>query len=83
MVAAAYSALIHAFFSIHLRADQIVSGTAINFLALGLTGYFFIDIYGDQGTPGEGIPRIPDVNLDFLGSIPDDRHLPRTTSSGT
>jgi general nucleoside transport system permease protein len=55
-------ALIHAFFSINLRADQIVSGTAINFLALGLTGYFFVDIYGELGTPSD-IPRIPDVNL--------------------
>ena len=50
---AALLALIHAFFSIHLRADQIVSGTAINFLALGVTGYLFLDVYGDQGTPGE------------------------------
>jgi general nucleoside transport system permease protein len=55
-------ALIHAFFSINLRADQIVSGTAINFLALGVTGYFFVDVYGELGTPSE-IPRIPDVNL--------------------
>jgi simple sugar transport system permease protein len=70
IVAGGLTALIHAFVSISLRADQIVSGTAINFLALGVTGYFFIDVYGDQGTPGEGIPRIPDVNLDFLGSIP-------------
>jgi general nucleoside transport system permease protein len=70
IVAGGLTALIHAFASISLRADQIVSGTAINFLALGVTGYFFIDVYGDQGTPGEGIPRIPDVNLDFLGSIP-------------
>ena len=62
LVAGGLTALIHAFVSISLRADQIVSGTAINFLALGVTGY--------QGTPGEGIPRIPDVNLDFLGSIP-------------
>jgi len=62
MGAGAALALIHAFFSIHLRADQIVSGTAINFLALGVTGYFFVDVYGEQGTP-EGIPRIPDVNL--------------------
>jgi simple sugar transport system permease protein len=62
MAAGATLALIHAFFSIHLRADQIVSGTAINFLALGVTGYFFVDVYGDQGTP-EGIPRVPDVNL--------------------
>jgi ABC-type uncharacterized transport system permease subunit len=70
ILAGGLTALIHAFVSISLRADQIVSGTAINFLALGVTGYFFIDVYGDQGTPGEGIPRIPDVNLDFLGSIP-------------
>ena len=70
VVAGGLTALIHAFVSIHLRADQIVSGTAINFLALGVTGYFFIDIYGSQGTPGEGIPRIPEVNLGFLGSVP-------------
>ena len=68
MAAGAALALVHAFFSIHLRADQIVSGTAINFLALGVTGYFFIDIYGEQGTPGD-IPRIPDVNLP-LDKIP-------------
>src|SRR5687767_6124017 len=70
LVAGGLTALIHAFVSISLRADQIVSGTAINFLALGVTGYFFIDVYGDQGTPGGGIPRVPAVNLDFLGSIP-------------
>jgi general nucleoside transport system permease protein len=62
MGAGAALALIHAVFSIHLRADQIVSGTAINFLALGVTGYFFVDVYGAGGTP-EGIPRIPEVSL--------------------
>jgi general nucleoside transport system permease protein len=62
MGAGAGLALIHAFFSIHLRADQIVSGTAINFLALGVTGYFFVDIFGEEGTP-EGIPRVPEVSL--------------------
>ena len=68
MVAGGVLALIHAFFSIHLRADQIVSGTAVNFLALGVTGYFFVDIYKDQGTPGE-IPRIPDGDLPFIADI--------------
>ena len=58
-------ALIHAFFAIHLRADQIVGGTAINFLALGVTGYLFIDIYGGKGTPPD-VPEIPDVHLSFL-----------------
>jgi simple sugar transport system permease protein len=63
-------ALIHAFFSIHLRADQIVVGTAINFLALGLTGYLFRYIYGTQGTPSD-IDRIPDIVLpEFLRDIP-------------
>jgi general nucleoside transport system permease protein len=62
-------ALVHAYMSIHLRADQIVSGTAINFLALGVTGYFFIQVYGANGTPGD-IPRIPEMpGLDFLGDV--------------
>jgi general nucleoside transport system permease protein len=61
-------ALVHAIMAIHLRADQIVSGTAINFLALGVTGYFFISHYGERGSPGD-LPRIPDVNVGFLGSV--------------
>jgi general nucleoside transport system permease protein len=62
MVAGAAFALVHAFFAIHLRADQIVGGTAINFLALGVTGYFFIEVYGENGTPGD-LPSIPQVHL--------------------
>ena len=65
MAAGGALALLHAFFSIHLRADQIVSGTAINFLALGVTGYLYIDIYGDEGTPSE-LSTIPNVHLAFL-----------------
>ena len=67
-VAGGAFAAVHAFMAIQLRADQIVSGTAINFLALGVTGYFFIDIYGENGTPGN-LPRIPEVNVNFLGSV--------------
>jgi general nucleoside transport system permease protein len=72
--AGALTALIHAFVSIHLRADQIVSGTGINFLALGLTGFLFIRIYGANGTPGS-ISQIPAVNipganhLGLIGSV--------------
>jgi general nucleoside transport system permease protein len=63
-------ALIHAVFSIHLRADQIVVGTAINFLALGVTGYLFRYIYEEQGTPSD-VSRIPDVRLpEFIRDIP-------------
>ena len=62
-------ALIHAFFSIHLRADQIVIGTAINFLALGVTGFLFRSIYGTRGTP-ELEERIPTVSVPLLKDIP-------------
>jgi ABC-type uncharacterized transport system permease subunit len=65
MAAGAGFALLHAFFAIHLRADQIVGGTAVNFLAVGVTGYLFIDYYGDQGTP-TNVPEIPQVHLGWL-----------------
>jgi simple sugar transport system permease protein len=68
MLAGACAALIHAFFAIHLRADQIVGGTAINFLALGVTGYFFIQIYGESGTPGD-LPRIPNIDIPGIKNV--------------
>ena len=61
--------LLHAFFAIQLRADQIVGGTAVNFLALGLTSYLFIKLYGSQGTPTD-LSTIPNISLGFLRSIP-------------
>ena len=61
MAAGGVLALIHAVFAISLRADQIVSGTAVNLLALGITGFLYIDIYGEQGTPDD-LPEIPDVH---------------------
>jgi general nucleoside transport system permease protein len=57
--------LLHAVFSIALRADQVVSGVGINFLAAGITGYVFIAHYGDQGTPGS-VPNVPEVNLPVI-----------------
>jgi len=60
--------LLHAVFAVTLRADQIVSGTAINFLAVGVTGFLYVKIYGDQGTPDD-LPSIPDVHLP-IGWIP-------------
>ena len=57
-------ALGYAFFAIHLRTDQIIGGTAVNFLALGITGYLFIDIYGFGGTPAlRSAQQVPDVTI--------------------
>jgi general nucleoside transport system permease protein len=73
MAAGGVLAVVHAVFSIALRADQVVSGFAVNFLALGITGYVFIAHYGDQGTPGD-VPRVPELtlpgieDLDFFGT---------------
>jgi simple sugar transport system permease protein len=69
MVFGGLLALVHAFFSIHLRADQIVSGFAVNLLALGLTGYLFSAIYPD-GISSEQVSRVPEVALHFLDGIP-------------
>jgi ABC-type uncharacterized transport system permease subunit len=69
VIAGAAIAAVHAVFAIHLRADQIVTGTAINFLALGVTGYAFIDIYGSNGTPAS-ISSVPDITLPGIRSIP-------------
>jgi general nucleoside transport system permease protein len=67
---AAMLALVHAIFAIHLRADQIVSGTAINILATGITAFAFQDIYGDNGTPNTA--TIPNVHI---GNVPVLRQL--------
>jgi len=69
MVAGGVLALVHAVFSVTLRADQIVGGVAINLLALGITGYLYVDHYGDQGTPDD-VSRVPDVTLPLIKDIP-------------
>ena len=55
-------ALVYAFFAIHLRADQIVGGTAVNFLALGVTGYFFFQLYHGNYV-SNGVSTIPNFHI--------------------
>ena len=69
MVSGALLALIHAVFSVSLRADQIVSGFSMNFLAAGITGFAYVSIYGTQGIPDQ-VPRAPDVTVPLLEDIP-------------
>jgi simple sugar transport system permease protein len=59
-------ALVHAIFSVSLRSDQIVSGTALNFIALGLTGYLYVQLFGGQGTPPD-LDAVPDITLPIGG----------------
>jgi ABC-type uncharacterized transport system permease subunit len=60
-------ALVHAFFAISLRADQIVGGVAVNFLALGITGYFFVQLYHGNNIP-IGVSQVPDLHLTSASS---------------
>jgi general nucleoside transport system permease protein len=61
-------ALLLAFFSINLRANQIVAGFGINFLALGITGYFLEYHYGPNGTP-LNISMVPNVKLPLIQHV--------------
>jgi ABC-type uncharacterized transport system permease subunit len=71
MISGGLLAFIHGVFSIHLRADQIVSGFAVNLLALGLTGYLYSSIYPD-GTPTDRVDRVPTLEgaFGFLSWVP-------------
>ena len=69
VISGAALALVHAVVSIHWRADQIVSGVAVNILAVGVTGYLLIDVYGGSGTP-TGIAEVPNVSLPLLDGMP-------------
>ncbi|MGC9219905.1 MAG: ABC transporter permease [Solirubrobacteraceae bacterium] len=62
-------ALLHAYFAIHLRADQVVSGMALNFLAYGITGYLLVAQFGNNGTPGN-VPTVPNLTLPVIKNAP-------------
>ena len=62
-------ALIHALMCVTFEADQIISGTAINLLALGGTGFLMVSIFGAGGTSPrvEGFGEVP---IPILSAIP-------------
>jgi ABC-type uncharacterized transport system permease subunit len=71
MVAGGLIALIHAVVSIRFRADQIVSGVAINIFAAGLTVFLINRLYGlqDVGHLSES-DALPNIVVPGLSSIP-------------
>jgi general nucleoside transport system permease protein len=63
--------LLHAWLSISVRADQIISGTVINIIALGLTGYLnrLIKPGGSAGTFATINPPTELLELPIIGWI--------------
>ncbi|HZG41686.1 MAG TPA: ABC transporter permease [Longimicrobium sp.] len=60
LMAGATLAAVHAFVSIHGRADQVVSGIALNLVALGLVTFLLEAVFGTTGTaPVETLPELP------------------------
>jgi simple sugar transport system permease protein len=64
-----FVSMIHAVVSIRYRADQIVSGVALNILALGLTGFLLQLIFNTSGN-SPSVPNLPAAPIPLLSSIP-------------
>lgn len=60
---------LHAFFSITLRSDQIVSATAINLLAFGITGALIVPVWGQPGV-SPSVEQLKTLTIPGLASLP-------------
>lgn len=63
------ASFIHAFMSIHLRADQAIVGTGINILAIGLPNFLMLKIWGQQGI-SPIVPRIGEWRIPIISDLP-------------
>ncbi|AEI69086.1 ABC transporter permease [Corallococcus macrosporus] len=68
MLAGAALAGVHGFLSIRWRSDQVVSGIALNLVALAGGTFLLESLYGPNGTPP--IQQLPRWNLPGLSSVP-------------
>jgi general nucleoside transport system permease protein len=62
-------ALVFALFVVRLRADQIITGTAVTLLAVGLTGTLYRVLYGEAGA-ALSIPTSGPVAIPGLAAVP-------------
>lgn len=61
--------MLFALFVTRLRSDQIITGTAISLLSLGLTGTLYRQLYGPAGS-ALTTATMPVLPMPFLSSIP-------------
>lgn len=68
MISALLLALLHAVVSIRFKVDQIISGTVINILAIGVTGYMYRAFLAENLPAGPG--TFPIISVPVLADIP-------------
>ncbi|MGH2428059.1 MAG: ABC transporter permease [Candidatus Limnocylindria bacterium] len=68
MAAGAVAGLIHAYLTVTRGANQIISGVAINLLALGLTNTLHRAVFGQTGR--QRAAGFPAIDLPILGDLP-------------
>jgi simple sugar transport system permease protein len=68
IIAGMLIAALHAVLSIQFLVDQIVSGTVINILAIGITGSFYRTYIQNSELAGTGV--LPAIQLNFLPNEP-------------
>ncbi len=62
--------LLHAFMSVTLGANQIISGTAINIIAVGIPNILVPVIWPGHFGISPTVPVIPELRIPFLADIP-------------
>jgi simple sugar transport system permease protein len=68
VISAVILSLLHGVVSIRFKADQIISGTVINILALGITGYLYRQFLAQNLPAGPG--TFPIAKVPLLSDIP-------------
>jgi simple sugar transport system permease protein len=70
VIAGGVTVMLHALLSIHFKTDQIISGTVINILAVGVTGFLRNNVIlgmQQRGFTGSALPLLP---IPGLSQIP-------------
>ncbi len=75
VLSGALFALLHAALSITFKVDQIIGGTVINILAIGITGFLNRQLFFEKGSIfGGNVPHapgvLPSIRIPLLADIP-------------